>query len=245
MGEDSGLKSELGRSAIWFALGLVASTIGGFIAFQTYLRGEIEREVKLVIQSNPDELRGPKGERGEPGQGLKGDNGEKGDKGDTGERGPAGKDGEPGPQGPRGVAGKDATAPTGAVVPSLVRCSRLGSGWSSYANAAGRFIVGVGNGTGLTVRNLEEIGGEEEHTLTVEEMPAHSHEILAKMAGSLKPINDQKMMMTLHRNSFGRSGSGGTNDASNAYEVEIRPQGGGTAHNNMPPYIALYFCKKE
>ncbi len=41
----------------------------------------------------------------------------------------------------------------------------------------GRTVVGTGEGNGLSVRNLAEMGGEEQHTLTVPEIPPHSHGI--------------------------------------------------------------------
>ncbi|HXJ22501.1 MAG TPA: tail fiber protein, partial [Polyangia bacterium] len=39
----------------------------------------------------------------------------------------------------------------------------------------GRTIIGAGHGTGLTARTLGQTVGEETHTLSTSEMPAHSH----------------------------------------------------------------------
>jgi microcystin-dependent protein len=39
----------------------------------------------------------------------------------------------------------------------------------------GRNILGAGSGPGLTSRSLGQMGGEEKHTLTINEMPAHTH----------------------------------------------------------------------
>lgn len=39
----------------------------------------------------------------------------------------------------------------------------------------GRAIVGVGTGSGLTTRNLGDLFGEEDHTLTVAELAVHTH----------------------------------------------------------------------
>jgi microcystin-dependent protein len=41
-------------------------------------------------------------------------------------------------------------------------------------NAMGRFPLGAGSGTGLTTRRLGDIGGEENHTLTTNELPTFS-----------------------------------------------------------------------
>jgi microcystin-dependent protein len=39
----------------------------------------------------------------------------------------------------------------------------------------GRFILGAGEGAGLTMRKVGAVGGAETHVLTDEEMPAHAH----------------------------------------------------------------------
>lgn len=102
-------------------------------------------------------------------------------------------------------------------------------GWLPFADVAGRVIVGSGQGADLTNRPFRDRGGAETHTLTVEEMPIHSH-----------PIPQR--------------GGYGDNGPSTAYSVhgkiETRDHSSGNTgrnepHNNMPPYIALYFCKKN
>lgn len=71
-------------------------------------------------------------------------------------------------------------------------------------------------------------GGEAAHTLTVEEMPSHSHEIQYISAETGTAV-------------AGVKGAPSANWWSADY---IRATGGGSAHNNMPPYIAVYVWKR-
>jgi microcystin-dependent protein len=71
---------------------------------------------------------------------------------------------------------------TGSVAPNgWVLCDggsypRLdGSGNISSPDLRGRFVLGQGQGTGLTNRVLDTVGGAETHTLSISEMPSHTH----------------------------------------------------------------------
>ena len=71
-------------------------------------------------------------------------------------------------------------------------------------------------------------GGEAEHTLTVNELPAHDHNVLGVaatyQAATYEPQTDAELAVG------GALGTGQT--------------GGGAAHNNMPPYLAVYAWKR-
>jgi len=90
---------------------------------------------------------------------------------------------------------------------------------------SGRMPLGVGDsGTaGSTDHTLNSTGGEEMHTLTIDEMPAHSHEIQYREGEEQGSGLDY-------------SDLGGTGVTDNT-----QLEGGGKAHNNMPPYYTLYF----
>lgn len=70
-------------------------------------------------------------------------------------------------------------------------------------------------------------GGEEKHKLTIEEMPTHNHRI--PNSGSLTPG-----WVGLYRNNASDDDSLGF----------VRNVGGDQAHNNMPPYLAVYMWKR-
>ena len=104
-------------------------------------------------------------------------------------------------------------------------------GWTPLSIAEGRVVVGAGQGYAYRDR-----GGEESVSLTERHMPAHVH--------------------TISRFEWGHTVNGGdgdrerldvdNNEPTRAHgELVTDNVGAGEAHPNMPPYVALYFCRKE
>ena len=132
-----------------------------------------------------------------------------------------------------GLEGSTAALPSSAVV-AFDLPNGCPDGWTEFADAAGRTIIGQGsgmddgNGKPLTGRKYRGHGGEEKVKLTVAEMPTHGHSGVTAVgsynAAHLATQDSQNLPQA--RGSIGASGSS-------------KP------HNNMPPYIALYFCKKD
>ena len=133
------------------------------------------------------------------------------------------------------------SVPTGTVAAfDLKECP---SGWMLFEEVAGRMIIGVGQGTNLSARQLRDTGGKE--TMTVDEMPAHRHRVVWTSRGrdhtiSLNPSgtpdpNDVAVQVP----------NNGPNSGQVGRHIMTTEVGSGSPHNNMPPYIALTFCKKE
>jgi hypothetical protein len=132
--------------------------------------------------------------------------------------------------------------PAGAVLAfNLPTCP---AGWSRFDPAGGRAIVGVNasGANGLSQRKLNDTMGEENHTMTVSEMPPHTHSILIYDAGS----GPNEGTWNLTWDVFGSQnakpplrGSGIQNFMAN------QPAGGGTPFTNMQPSIALLYCLKN
>lgn len=98
----------------------------------------------------------------------------------------------------------------------------------TWQQITGRFLLAAGGGysAGAT-------GGEAAHTLTVSEMPAHSHQITTN--GSLYFIG----------NGVGTEFEMGSwASRSLAMNYTTVSAGGNGAHNNMPPYIVVYMWKR-
>lgn len=115
-------------------------------------------------------------------------------------------------------------------------------GWESYTSLAGRFAVGVGTYSGTREDGTSESqtfsagnsGGELQHKLTTAQMPSHNH-------------NNGNYQYMLSIDCYGTIDGSTDNSCSepNIYNGgAIQSAGSDGSHNNLPPYYALYPCKK-
>lgn len=197
---------------------------------------------------------GPPGETGPPGE--DGEPGPQGLPGEPGERGPEGPPGDTGPGlAPGGTTGQMLTKASDADFDTVWTDPPIGGGssiptggiiiWSGVEVPAGWALCDGTNGTpdlrGRFVlgesetHTMGETGGDEEVTLTVEQMPAHTH-----TSGSLVPdgaiVNSPKVITT--------NGTYQIYSYSRKINVGIDNAGGSQAHPNMPPYYALAYIMK-
>ena len=111
--------------------------------------------------------------------------------------------------------------------------NNIPSGWvlcdgnNGTPDLRGRFVLGSNQNN----YNIGNIGGEENHTITIEEMPSHSHKSAGQCYMSCRSGNWPRFMVESDR------------------EVEQgRPTtlstGGSQPHNNMPPYYVLAYIMK-
>lgn len=110
----------------------------------------------------------------------------------------------------------------------------FGGTWERFGQ--GRTLIGEGTGTDTNSISQSFIagstGGEYKHTLTVDEIPSHSHTI---MSDGFKPeATHYEHFLAPVITGFG------TNDKS--YTTEAT--GGGASHNNIQPYIVVYMWKR-
>ena len=99
-------------------------------------------------------------------------------------------------------------------------------GGNTWSRITGRFLLGADFGE----YGIGSTGGEASHTLTTDEMPSHDHVVYGSPNTSTNngcSINGTIVGNTKFNNT-GRTGS----------------TGGGQAHNNMPPYKAVYIWER-
>uniref|UniRef100_A0A6C0JGK4 Phage tail collar domain-containing protein n=1 Tax=viral metagenome TaxID=1070528 RepID=A0A6C0JGK4_9ZZZZ len=105
------------------------------------------------------------------------------------------------------------------------------NGTFKIPDTRGRVCIGAGQGDGLTNHNLSSTGGEEAHTLSVNEIPSHSHSLIRRA----NPDDGA------YDTNSGRQdeSSAATTDRADLGPFNTSYTGGGAAHNIMQPFIAL------
>lgn len=102
----------------------------------------------------------------------------------------------------------------------------FGGTWVAFGT--GRTLVGVDTNQ-TEFNSVEKTGGTKTHTLTVDEMPSHSHK-LGYSDNNWKINNSdlarQKIFINYDSN------------------MQTSETGGNQPHNNLQPYITVYFWKR-
>lgn len=112
-----------------------------------------------------------------------------------------------------------------ASVDSTNPATTLGAGtWVRFAE--GRTLVGVDSAQ-TEFDTVEETGGAKAHTLTESEMPSHTHQSGRGIQGG-----------DLGNNNIFANNQSGTN------VVTTTATGGNQPHNNLQPYVTVYYWKR-
>jgi microcystin-dependent protein len=126
---------------------------------------------------------------------------------------------------------------------SLLGTTYGGDGKSNFAlpDLQGRAPMHPGQGPGLSLHDLGETGGSETVTLLESEMPSHAHGVVAA-------ANPALLKLPAPTASLARSqGDTVYQSVVNVNVVQmndnaIAPAGGDQPHNNLMPYLTLFFC---
>lgn len=114
--------------------------------------------------------------------------------------------------------------PVGAIYLSVTDANPAALFGGTWERIGGRFLLGAD-----TTYTAGSTGGEAVHTLTADEMPKHNHDV-----DNLNASGNATPFMTVQAQD--KRGFGGN--------VQTMYAGGGKAHNNMPPYLAVYMWKR-
>jgi len=123
---------------------------------------------------------------------------------------------------------------------SLLGTTYGGDGKSTFAlpDLQGNAPMQPGQGQGLSLRDLGELGGVESVTLLVSEIPVHNHIINVSGASATDDTPTGERFAV--GSQVGMYGPFAAN-ATLAFQA-LPPSGGGLPHNNMQPYLTLNFC---
>lgn len=127
--------------------------------------------------------------------------------------------------------------PVGSIyfsINNINPASLFGGTWTSWGS--GKVPVGVDT-LQPEFKTVQQTGGSKVHTLTINQMPSHSH----------IPDNGVAMKRSGPNNSWPNTGNSGvgyyvynTNDSS----IISTSSGGNEAHNNLQPYITCYMWRR-
>jgi microcystin-dependent protein len=112
-----------------------------------------------------------------------------------------------------------------------------GSTTFNLPDCRGRVLGGVGQGAGLTNRTIGSSVGAETHTLTVDEIPSHSHGV-TDPGHTHTYLGLQSQGVASGLDSAAENSPRPTETSgSSTTGISINNTGGGGAHNNMQPTI--------
>ena len=135
----------------------------------------------------------------------------------------------------------DLMYPVGSIVQytdsSIDPGTLLGGTW---VRIQGKFLFAADNNHAIGTT-----GGEESVTLTTGNLPAHRHRVMNDKQANAVPTSSNTMAR--YDRSFGAREDEYYQLNANSNEANwgrTSATGGGTAHNNMPPYIAVYIWER-
>lgn len=122
--------------------------------------------------------------------------------------------------------------PIGSVYISLTETnpgSYLKGTWEQFGQ--GRTLIGVGTGDDGTNTQEFEIntnGGEYKHKLVIDEIPSHSHKYYSPIVQVVSPASSGSTYGNYNKD----------------YKINSDTAGGDGYHNNVQPYVTVYFWKR-
>lgn len=122
--------------------------------------------------------------------------------------------------------------PIGSVYISLTETNPgtyLKGTWEQFGQ--GRTLIGVGtgdDGTNTQEFEVNTTGGEYKHKLVIDEIPSHYHGYYSPIAQEVQPSSNTSTYGNYNKD----------------YKINSDSAGGDGYHNNVQPYITVYFWKR-
>ncbi|MFT6864746.1 MAG: microcystin-dependent protein [Akkermansiaceae bacterium] len=121
---------------------------------------------------------------------------------------------------------------------SLLGTTYGGDGRTTFGlpDLRGRLPMNMGTGPGLSSRNLGQRGGQEDHTLTVNEIPNHSHgqSVTSEVGNQASPVGAVPATANDGESNY-------STNVANLTTSDTTNIGGSQSHNNMPPFLVINF----
>ena len=151
----------------------------------------------------------------------------------------------------------DKIYPIGSIYMSTINTNPADLLGGTWVELQDRFLIGAGN-----TYELGATGGEATHVLTVNEMPSHTHAQNAHSHTQAQHRHNFEVGTGYYNDSYGGNNSKAptgtqasrvngnyfntsyTTPTINSTTATNQNTGGGQAHNNMPPYLAVYMWKR-
>jgi microcystin-dependent protein len=126
---------------------------------------------------------------------------------------------------------------------SLLGTTYGGDGKSTFAlpDLQGSAPMHPGQGPGLSLHDLGEIGGSETVTLLVSETPIHTHFLLAD-AVDPADVQAPQAVVALARSTGGNAYTASLGGLVPMAPEALTPAGSDLPHNNLMPYLTVNFC---
>lgn len=123
---------------------------------------------------------------------------------------------------------------------SLLGTTYGGDGKSNFAlpDLQGRAPMHPGQGPGLSLHDLGESGGSDTVSLLESEIPSHSHSVNVSIADGINQSPAGEKLAS----GVGVGQYAAPVSLTSLNENALVPAGGDQPHNNLQPYLTLYFC---
>lgn len=130
----------------------------------------------------------------------------------------------------------DLIYPIGSVYLSVNSTNPKNLFGGTWEQLKDRFLLGAGN-----TYSSGGTGGSSSHTLTIEEMPKHTHTIYGEMGSMAELAFTTTGNYDWSANRYNMIPNGTTDSATSMKNTET---GGGKSYSTMPPYLVVYMWKR-